>query len=215
MNDERRKDRPRRRVILVGGAPLSGKTTAARLIGQRCGMPVISTDDLGEAARALTSPTSHPDLHACTLTDYREYYSAHSPPRLLQDALRTHEALWPAIAAVIRRHLEWAGSAVIEGWALLPNLIATIESPRLRSVWIEAPEAILRSRLQAEPDFVRGAADPGLVLERFVGRSVLMNGWLREQASAWGLPHVVLSGVEPADDVASRCLEAMGLVAAE
>lgn len=120
-------------VILIGGAPLCGKTAAARLIGRRCGMPVISTDHLGEAARAVTSPASHADLHGCNLIDYRAYYASKSPDALFDDALRAHQALWPAIENVIRRHLEWAGSAVIEGWALLPQLVATIHAAGLRA----------------------------------------------------------------------------------
>jgi hypothetical protein len=200
-----------RTVILVGGAPLSGKTAAARWIGQRCGLPVISTDHLGEAARAVTSPTSHPDLHLCTRLDYQDYYTATPPARLLDDALRAHHALWPGIEAVIRRHLQWAGPAVIEGWALLPHLVHTIASPRLRAVWIEAPEPVMRSRLEADTDFVRGFADPSLLIERFVARSARINAWLRDQALVWGLPYVALSGLESPHDVSSLCLEAIAL----
>jgi hypothetical protein len=201
-------------VVLVGGAPLSGKTAVARLLAQRCGLPVISTDDLGEAARAVTSPASHVDLHRCNLVDYRDYYASNPPARLLDDALLAHHALWPALEAVIRRHLEWAGPAVIEGWALLPRLVLAIASPRLRAVWIEVPEPAMRARLQAEPDFARGAADPSLVIERFVSRSARLNDWLRDQASECRLPYVVLSGLESPYDVSSTCLEAMGLKAA-
>ena len=178
-------------------------------------MPVISTDVVGEAARAVTTPMSHPDLHLCHLVDYRTYYTSNVPERLLTDALRAHHALWPAIEGVIRRHLDWAGPAVIEGWALLPHLVRTIASPHLRAVWIEAPETTIRSRLEADSHFVRGAPDPALLIERFVSRSARMSGWLGEQASASGLPHVMLSGSESPHDVASRCLEAMGVTPAQ
>jgi hypothetical protein len=142
----------------------------------------------------VTTPSSHPDLHACSLIDYREYFASLPPERLFDDALRAHHALWPAIEAAIRRHLLWAGPVVIEGWALLPDLVVTMTSPSLRAVWIEVPEATMRLRLEAEADFVRGAAHPSLLLERFVSRSTLMNRWLRVQALACGLPYVVLSG---------------------
>jgi hypothetical protein len=72
----------------------------------------------------------------------------------------------------------------------------------------------MRARLQAEPDFARGAADPSLVIERFVSRSARLNDWLRDQASECRLPYVVLSGLESPYDVSSTCLEAMGLKAA-
>ena len=177
-------------------------------------MPVIATDHLGEAARAVTDPVSHGDLHACSLGDYRKYFTSHLPEQLLEHALRAHQALWPAIEAVIRRRLDWEGPAVIEGWALLPNLVARIKSPNLHSVWIEAPESVLISRLKAQPGFVRGADDPSLLNERFVARSIRMTAWLREQTSACGLPSVVLSGLESPDEVSSLCLKAMGIAPA-
>jgi 2-phosphoglycerate kinase len=198
-------------VILIGGAPLSGKTAVAQLIGQRCRMPVICTDHLGEAARAVTNPTSHVDLHRCNLIDYREYYTSNSTERLFEDALLAHQALWPAIEAVIRRHLEWAGPAAIEGWAVLPSFARTISSPRLRAVWIGVPEPVMRSRLQAHPAFIHGATDPSLLIERFIRRSARMSDWLHQQAMACGLPYVALSGLESPQDVSSTCLEAVGL----
>jgi hypothetical protein len=199
------------RVILVGGAPLSGKTLAARSIGRLLGRTVISTDHLGDAARAVTKPTSHPELHTCHSVDYREYYTSYSPEQLLEHALRTHRALWPAIEAVIRRHLEWAEAAVIEGWALLPDLVAAIRSPGLRSVWIETPEPVLRARLEQDLGFARGAPDPVLLIDRFVARSVSMSSWLRDHASVHRLPYVVLSGIESPDQVSRLCLEVMDI----
>jgi 2-phosphoglycerate kinase len=184
------------------------------VIGERCGTPVISTDVLGDAARAVTTAVSHPDLHLCHLVDPRTYYTSNVPERLLTDGLRAHHALWPAIEAVIRRQLDWAGPAVIEGWALLPHLVRTLASPQLRAVWIEAPESTIRSRLQADSTFVRGAVDPALLIERFVSRSARMSAWLGEQAAACGVPYVMLSGSESAHDVAVRCLEAMGVTPA-
>ena len=202
------------RVILIGGAPLSGKTAAARSIGRRRGMTVVSTDHLGEAARAVTRASSHPDLHAGHEIDYREYYTAYSPERLVEDALRSHRALWPAISAVIRRHLAWAEPAVIEGWALLPDCVAEMGSAELRSVWIEVPESVLRSRLEGDSDFVRGAADPTLLVERFVARSARMSRWLRSEACEHRLPSIALSGTQSPDQVSLLCLQAMGIDAA-
>ena len=207
-------NKPRARVILVGGAPLSGKTAAARSMGRQLAMPVIATDHLGEAARAVTDPASHSDLHACSLGDYRKYFTSYLPEQLLEHALRAHQALWPAIEAVIHRRLDWEGAAIIEGWALLPNLVAKIMSPNLHCVWIETPEPVLISRLKAQPSFVQGADDPSLLNERFAARSICMNVWLREQTRACGFRSVVLSGLESPDEVSRLCLKEMGIAPA-
>ena len=198
-------------VILIGGPPLSGKTTAARAMGLRLGRQIVSTDHLGEAARALTDPATHADLHACNLTGHQDYYTAFSPEALLEQALGAHRALWPAVRAVINRHLNWAEPIIIEGWALLPDLLASMASPKLRCVWIEVPEPTLRSRLEADASFARGASDPALLITRFVERSLRMQDWLRERVSLCGLPLIELSGREPPDQVASLCMEAMGI----
>jgi cytidylate kinase len=42
------------RVILVGGAPLSGKSTVARVLADRHRYACIATDDLGAAVRAVS-----------------------------------------------------------------------------------------------------------------------------------------------------------------
>ena len=82
-------------------------------------------------------------------------------------------------------------------------------------MWIEAPQTTIRSRLEADSHFVRGAADPALLIERFVSRSARMSDWLGEPAAACGLPHVMLSGSESPPEVAARCLEAMGVTPAQ
>ncbi|NLU41770.1 MAG: hypothetical protein GXX08_06175 [Firmicutes bacterium] len=120
-------------VMLVGGAPLSGKTTVAQDLARLLGVPLIQTDIIGEAARAVTSPASHPDLHAYSFTDYEQYYVSHSPEVLLADAVRAHRALWPAIKAVIRCRLDLEGLAVTEGWTLLLERVAPMAEARTRN----------------------------------------------------------------------------------
>lgn len=199
------------RVLLIGGAPLSGKTTVAQTIGRLLGLPVVSTDLLGEAARAVTEAATCEDLHACCAGDHRQYYTSHSPEQLLEHALRAHNALWPAIEAVIHRRLDWEGRAIIEGWALLPERVARLNSPHIRCVWVIVPGNILESRLMDQPGFAQGASDPNLVCERFVARSLRMNQWLHERLTIWHLPRVELTGSESLEEVSCLCLDALGL----
>ena len=113
-------------VILVGGAPMIGKTTTARRLAARLDYGMMSTDDVGQSIRAVTTPESHPELHAMNGIDYREYYVSRSTERLIQDAENQHLAAWPAVESVIRSHADWAGPIVIEGWALMPEAVAGI-----------------------------------------------------------------------------------------
>jgi hypothetical protein len=99
------------RVILISGAPMSGKTTVAHRLAAILGYGCLSTDDLGEAIRAVTTKDSHPHLHPMEGYDYREYYVTRSPDALIADVSREHRALWPAVERVIRTHATWGGAA--------------------------------------------------------------------------------------------------------
>jgi hypothetical protein len=88
---------------------------AKRLAAQR-GYAPVAIDELGTAVRALTTPQSQPALHPMAGWDDRAYYVAHSPATLIEHSRRAHQALWPAIAAVIDTHLRWGGPVILEGW---------------------------------------------------------------------------------------------------
>ena len=42
---------------------MSGKTTVAHMLAAKLGYGCLSTDDLGEAMRAVTTKDAHPHLH--------------------------------------------------------------------------------------------------------------------------------------------------------
>jgi len=79
-------------VILIGAPPMIGKTTIARRLAAGLDYGTMSTDDLGQSIRAVTTPDSHPNLHLMSGIDYREYYVSRSTERLIQDAENQHQA---------------------------------------------------------------------------------------------------------------------------
>jgi 2-phosphoglycerate kinase len=121
-------------VILIGGPPMIGKTTLARRLAARLDYGMMSTDDVGQSIRAVTTPDSHPGLHSMSGMDYREYYISRSTERLIQDAESQHQAMWPALEAIIKSHTDWAGPIVVEGWALMPEAVAELNIPGVESL---------------------------------------------------------------------------------
>jgi hypothetical protein len=199
------------KVILLGGAPMSGKSTVARAIASRLGFTVISTDDLGIAARAIAGSSEHPDLHAFARDNHQEYYISHSEPDLLNHAQQAHRALWPALRSVIQAHLAWAPPAVIEGWAILPDLISESHFDGVASAWIEAPGWAIESRVRGNASFWSGASDPELMIEKFTGRSAGFASWLRKETAHRRLLQIALTGLESPSRAAEICLERLGL----
>jgi 2-phosphoglycerate kinase len=198
------------RVILIGGAPMSGKTSAARAVARLLDRVVVSTDDLGEAARALTSPETHRDLHAYAHPDMPRYYASFPPAALVDDARRAHRALWPAIEAVVRAHATWATPGVVEGWAILPELARQLPRESTACVWMGVAPAVLEARARDGSEFLSGGEHAERARAHFVARNVAFQRWVRERVAAAGLLWVEAGGDESAEAVARRCLESLG-----
>jgi 2-phosphoglycerate kinase len=88
------------RVLLLGGAPRSGKSPAARRLAERLGYDTVRVDDLVAAVRAVTTVASHPRIHATTGIDHREYYIQNTADTLCRHAMDAQRAIWPAIESI-------------------------------------------------------------------------------------------------------------------
>lgn len=178
------------RVILIGGAPLVGKSTAARKLAARLEYGCLSTDDLGLAIGAATTAKSHPAFHEMDGIDYREYYVTRSVVELIADVERRHAALWPSLSRVITTHAAWGDPTVIEGWALYPARVAALRLPNYASLWLVADDALLEARVRAATDFYRGASNEETMIRHFIERSRCYNERVREEALKLGRPIV-------------------------
>ncbi|MFA6132982.1 MAG: hypothetical protein WC869_03070 [Phycisphaerae bacterium] len=197
------------RVILVGGAPLSGKTAVACRLAARLGYACLSTDDLGTAITAVTSSQSHPALHPMAGQAFAEYYSQRDDEELRSDALRQLKATWPAAAAVIHAHATWRCPAVIEGWALLPEYLAELKPGAIAPVYLASDEQTFRRRLEEDEDFRRAASSHPKLIERFCQRSAWYNRMVIDSARRLGLPLVESLSTNSLDEVTGACLRAI------
>jgi 2-phosphoglycerate kinase len=85
------------KVIYLGGAPMLGKTTTARMLASRLVYCCIPADDIGVAIGTVV-PRDGPTI------DYREHYIANSAQTLIDDLNRGHERQWPTLRAIIEKH---------------------------------------------------------------------------------------------------------------
>jgi 2-phosphoglycerate kinase len=194
-------------VIVIGGAPFAGKTTLAKRLAVHRGYALVTLDDLGTAVRAVTTPQSHPARHPMVGWDYRAYSVVHPLSTLIEHSRREHQALWPAIAAVIHAHLQWAGPVILVGWQLDPERVAAGTHPQLRACWLLVDDTVLEARLRAATAFYQGCAD----VERFIGHYIARSRWLNDRlrrAAAHEADVVLQVGPEDTvDTVATRWMQ--------
>jgi 2-phosphoglycerate kinase len=198
-------------VIVIGGAPFSGKTTVAKRLAVQKGYALVAIDDLGTAVRAVTTPQSHPALHPMAGWDYRAYYVAHSPTTLIHHSMREHQALWPSIAAVIDAHLQWAGPVILEGWQLDPARVASFAHPQLHACWLLVDEDVLEARLRTDTAFYQGCADVERLIRHYMARSRWVNDQVRRAARNEACVVIRVGADDTADTVVTRCVQRLRL----
>jgi 2-phosphoglycerate kinase len=185
------------KVIYLGGAPMLGKTTVARILACRLRYSSISTDDIGVAIGSVTMTDRYP-------IDYREYYIVNSKEKLIQDVNNQHERLWPALRTLIQNHEAWGHPVVIEGWALRPSYVHSLTGD-VSGLFLLADEALIERRVRSS-DFSKGASNVALMIERYCERSFWYNAYLRDEVTRLGLKALVISdGMRP-EEVVDECL---------
>lgn len=197
-------------IVLVGGAPGSGKTALARGLAARLGEPTQTFDHVMAGIRAVTTVETHPAFHAGR-SGHVEYFTEHEPRALTADALALEEACWPAIERICALCRAENAGLVMDWWLLSARRLASAAAPGIDAVWIEIEPDALEARERANNWFFSASTDPGRMFEHFMARSRWANRRYPAEARELGYPVLEQPGARPTDDLVD---EAVTLLAA-
>ena len=183
------------KVILIGGSPMTGKTTIAIDISSKLPCACISTDDIGVALQTVIP------IDPMRGKDYRDYYAQTPLSQLMTDARQYHQAMSPAINRLIAIHSTWGDPLVMEGWAVYPSLIQSLNHRNVSSIWRIASDALLEQRMMERPDFLKGKA-----AENYLARSMRHNRLLLEECRTRNARCIRIDGNESAVSLAGHIL---------
>lgn len=134
-------------VTLVCGASGVGKTSVARGLALRYGVPLAPSDDVVTALKAVVTPDQHPLLH---------YWDTHPEAggwpaeRIVDLHLRVADSLQPAFRAVIADHVDSGLPVIMEGDYMLPDLV---EGGAVRGLVVDEDELRISANFQRrEPE---------------------------------------------------------------
>jgi 2-phosphoglycerate kinase len=195
------------KVLLIGGAPGTGKTTLGSALAARVGITSLSIDDLITAVQAVTTPETHPGLHVMRKAPYLHYFTNSSLDQLKADTMLQHEAAWPLIKQVVRKHAMWGSAIVIDGWHLRPSRVAQLELKNVRSGWIVASASVLEERERINVEWLRDSPDPERMLKNFLARSLWYNDLIKERATELHMHILPQTGEKSVDDLCNMVLE--------
>ncbi|GAA2753765.1 hypothetical protein [Amnibacterium kyonggiense] len=190
-----------RATVWIGGGSGAGKSTVARILGERHGRPVVHTDEsLHEHA---TASAGDPAVDAFVRMSMDERWVDRRPGEMLATFP------WFAGAAfdLLLRDLP-RGPLVVEGFRLLPGFVRRFVELGDRAVWLlPTPEQRARAfagRAAEGRAFWERTRDPARALANVLERDRLFTEVLRDQCAVLGLPVVDVDGSEGAEAVADR-----------
>jgi hypothetical protein len=195
----------------IGGGSGAGKSTVARHIAATHGLRVCSTDDaMAEHARRLPRDES-PRLHAFMAMSMDERWLRRSPREMLESF---HWFAGEGFALVVDDLLALPREpTIVEGFRLLPRLVAPLLSSPAHAVWLlPTPafrERVFASRALSTSGFLARTSDPERALANLLERDRLFTEELHAEVARLALPAIAVDGATGEEELARRVATAL------
>ncbi len=199
---------PNTRVILIGGSSHSGKSALSESIAANLGWNRISTDTLARHPGRpwRPAPEKVPDHVA-------EHYLSLSVDELIKDVLRHYRVnVWPKVEKIVASHINDPSRAglIIEGSALWPELVATLNFDTIAALWLTASEAVFRQRIRDESLYQAKSLRERRMIDKFLQRTLVYNAQMIEVANRQGFSLVDVQQSNLAE-LTQRCLSILSI----
>lgn len=191
-------------IFWIGGGSAAGKSTVARLLAAQSGLHVYATDEaMAEHARR-SSVEECPHLHAFMAMDMDERWVRRSP-RVMFDTFPWFHGEGFGMIVDDLRLLPREPSVLVEGFRLLPELVAPIAAPG-HSVWLLPTPEFRRAVFEARGPtwgFLAQTSHAGRALENLLARDAMFTDRLRAETARLGLPAIDVDGSSTEDELAA------------
>jgi 2-phosphoglycerate kinase len=128
-------------VCWIGGGSGAGKSTVARRLADRYSLRLYSTDSVHSDHIARTGRAEKPLANAFLAMDMDERWVNRSPDEMLRTFHWFHGEAFNRIVEDLLTMAEKPGRVLVEGFRLLPRLVAPLLSRRSQALWlIPSPE---------------------------------------------------------------------------
>ena len=196
------------KLLLIGGASHSGKSSLAGGIATRLQIKCISTDSLARhPGRPWRSAPEDVPAHVA------DHYLSMTASELVGDVLRHYrDIVGPLVNDVIDAHCRLPGQSrlVIEGSALLPELVAAMDQPGIAAIWLIASDDVLRRRIHVSSQYETNSARQRLMIDKFVARNALFNEHVKHEVSQHGFVSIESDCVSQSAELTDQCVAVLG-----
>jgi len=116
-----------KKIILIGGAPATGKSTLARELSNKLNCPWISTDFIRSWMKTIVSKKDYPNLFKFTNITAEEHYKKYSVQATLDFEDHRDREVFDGVKKFILKNNEWE-LFIIEGISIHPEFIPELKS---------------------------------------------------------------------------------------
>ncbi len=205
-------------IFLLGGPPRVGKSIIASQIRKKYIVSVVSTDSLGAVLENVLNLESAPDLfvfdkfNKMPMTEQVKLITK-EPEKLIDYARKESHVVWKAVEAFIRRENDEGRDALIEGVAVLPELVSRLENIPHRVVFLgnqgeNHKENIKKSAEENEHDWMRDVSDQ--YISAFAMFVKQMSAYIEQEAKKYGFEYIEMDK-EPFENVTEEVMKSLGL----
>lgn len=193
------------RILLIGGASHVGKSTLAQSLAAHLGWQYRATDRLARHPGRPWPTESQPVPHHVA-----EHYRLLSADELIADVLHHYrETVWPLIEAIVTVHTAVASDQlVLEGSALLPELVESLNFDNIAAIWLTTSNEFLSRRIYAASDYKSKSDREKIIIDRFLQRNNLFNDRTLNTVNQLGLTNVNVENAN-VDALIGLCLSAI------
>ena len=204
-----------RHVRWIGGGSGAGKSTIARQLAAGYGLRVYSCDATLATHASRLAPAEAPLLHAFLAMDMDERWASRTPDVMLKTfpwfAGEGFDLILDDLLALPREPL-----MLVEGFRLLPRLVAPLLSLPYQAVWLAPTPAFRRMAFDRRGftwEIPTRTSHPERALSNLLIRDQLFTEEVASEASALRLPVIVVDGARGIGELTEQVACCLGLSA--
>jgi len=179
-------------LLLVGGAPLTGKSTLGLKLANTENAVLLPTDAVRDWMQQVVSERDHPFLYFRKGADAKTFYSKFDMPhKLLEGQLAQGKEVEIAILAMLTtRYLPWT-NVVIEGLVVTPSFVLSLKkrfpAVKLQTFFLYDGDAdSIRKRLLTRGLWGSPSTESEDITQRELEWVILYNEFFKEEADKYG-----------------------------
>ncbi len=177
------------KIILIGGAPCSGKSFLAQQLLDKLNIPWVSTDTIREFMKEMAPRDKYPILREFE-GDVEEYFKNHTAQQIFDNHHKQSLAVWEGVKTWIDKNHNWK-SYVVEGVAILPEMVNKDFGAHasIKPIFLidNDPKRILNV-IHTRGLWDNAGKYPESVNEKEVEWVLIFNSWLKKECEKYGYP---------------------------